>query len=209
MFMRKIILALCIACVAGHASGQANDGTERGPQYRPLHRKAISSPLYIAVSSGINNNVGIVGVAVDVPVSKHLCIDAGIGLSTWGYKFYGGGKYFLRPHQVGWAFGAGVTFNTGINTFNDNLETVYGTTEPVTLQLNPQVNLVVAAYRYWLLGRGSNRFYLELGYSIPLTGGDRFTQTAGDEIDNNSVTTVNLLSPGGLIAAVGFSFGIK
>ncbi len=209
--MKKIILFLSMALVSLNVFAQSTDGSERKP-YKKEKNKATPGKcpsFFIALSTGWNNNTGIVGVNAEVPVSQHFSVDGGVGISTWGEKLYGGAKYFLKPCHFGWAFGSGITYSTGLKNFDDNLPTIDGSTEPVELQLNPQVNLMFAAYRYWALGRNKSRFYIELGYTVPLNGSNRFTQTAGTPIDDVSVETIKILSPGGIIVAVGFSFGVK
>jgi hypothetical protein len=208
--MKKAMLLLIVLLPGILTYAQSNGGTESGREGFKSHH-AKDAPFYITVSSGLNNNTGIFGVTLELPVSKNVSLEAGIGEGTWGYKAYLGGKYFLRPHHLGWAFGAGITYCGGLNNFQENLNTVSGYTEPVVLDLNPQTNFMLAAYRYWRLGRGANRIYMELGYSVRLTGGDLFDQqdNGSDPIDDNSANTIKLLAPGGLIAALGFSFGIR
>ena len=209
--MKKIVLALLLVSVSLSVFAQSADSSGHKPfkkEKNKVHTGKCPS-FFIALSLGLNNNTGIVGVNADIPVSNHFSVDAGIGFSTWGGKFYGGAKYFLKPCHYGWAFGSGITYNTGIKNFDDNLPTIDGATEEVELQLNPQVNLVFAAYRYWALGRNKSRFYIELGYSLPLLGSDRYTQTAGTPINDVASESIKLISPGGLIAAIGFAFGAK
>ena len=88
-----------------------------------------------------------------------------------------------------------------------NLETIYGTTEEVGLNLNPQTNIFFAAYHYWNLGKRYNRFYIEPGYSIPLST-VKYVQKTGDPITSESAHRIKLTSPGGIIISAGFSFVI-
>ena len=209
--MKKIILLLSLALLSLSMFAQSTDGSERKPAKKEKNkvRTGKCPSFFIALSTGWNNNTGILGVNAEVPVSQHFSVDGGLGLSTWGEKLYGGAKYFLKPCHFGWAFGSGLTCSTGLKNFDDNLPTIDGSTEPVELQLNPQVNLMLAAYRYWALGRNKSRFYVELGYSVALNGSNRFTQTAGTPIDDVATETLKILSPGGIIVAIGFSFGVK
>jgi hypothetical protein len=209
--MKKVILALSIVLISLNVMAQSTDGSERKP-FKKEKRKVVPGKcpsFFIALSTGWNNNTGLLGVNVEVPVSRHFSVDGGVGLSTWGEKFYGGAKYFLKPCHFGWAFGSGITYSTGLKNFQENMETIDGATEPVELDLNPQVNLMFAAYRYWALGRNKSRLYIELGYTVPLNGSDRYTQTAGTPINDVSAETLKLLSPSGIIVAIGFSFGVK
>jgi hypothetical protein len=121
---------------------------------------------------------------------------------------YLGGKYYLKPCHRGWAFGGGVTFNSGMAESERQLETLGSGpsgSENVTLELFPQVNMFASAYKYWNLGKNNNRIYLQLGWSIPFTV-DKFQQLTGTPLTPTSADIMRFTSPGGLIVAVGFSF---
>jgi len=215
--MKKISLLSVVLMLSIHVFAQDTDEPvkHRGdhPPKKEVEKPKILRPLrypsfYINTSTGINNNTGLLGLSFDVPVAKYFSVEAGAGISTWGYKFAALGKYYLQPGHRGWAFGAGITHSTGLQNTQQNLQTVDGNTEEVGLNLNPQTNVFLAAYRYWNLGKRYNRFFLELGWSIPVSGGDKFDQVSGTQITSTSVSTMNLLSPGGLIIGAGFSFGV-
>ena len=143
-----------------------------------------------------------------MPVSKSVSIDAGPGTGTWGYKVYLGAKYYLRPCHRGFAFGAGFTYCPGVHNDQHDLTTIYGISEPVVYNKNPLTNILFAAYKYWNLGRGYNRIYMELGWSVPLGNYDKVTQVAGDPISSDTRHALNSNAPGGPILAAGFSFGM-
>jgi hypothetical protein len=207
-FMRKLILFILSLFVSTAVLAQDYDET-----VRPINKVKVKkqksrscSNLYFDVSTGLNNNAGLLGVGVDGHVSDDLSFNGGIGLlTTWGYKLYAGGKYYFNSCHHGWAIGGGLTYSTGVQDSEPTLETIYGTHEQVRLHLLAQANFFIAAYKYWNLG-GRNRIYLELGYSAPLTT-DKYTQTGGSPISHNSSDILHLLSPGGLIVGLGFSFG--
>ena len=216
--MRKVIFFACISLLfaAQYATAQ-DDVYESGKPQRPLHEtktihkkhKSVDArfcrKLYVGFSMGINNPGGIIGLDVDVPVSRHIAVGAGYGPSTWGDKFYIDGKYYFRPCHRGFAIGVGVTHNTGNNNFTENLETINGT-EDVTLKLKAQTNAFVGAYYFWTLGRRYNRLFVQAGYSIPFATYS-YTEVNGDPLDNVGEAVVKLLSPGGFMMGVGFSFG--
>jgi hypothetical protein len=185
-----------------NANAQQTDKKESKKEYR-------SKPpvCYIGFSMGINNPSGALGFDVNIPLTKNVTLDGGAGTSTWGNKLYVGGKYYLRAPQRGFAFGGGLTFNSGADNFKSRLETAYGNRQMVTLNLKSQTNIFLGAYHYWTLGRNQNRFYLELGRSIPLTG-VHFEQINGNPITENSRKAVNILAPGGFMGGFGFSFAL-
>jgi hypothetical protein len=86
------------------------------------------------------------------------------------------------------------------------METIYGTTENIELNLKPVTNLFVSVYRFIALGQGKSRLYFNLGYSLPMTS-SYYTQVSGSPMSKNSELVMKILRPGGLIAGLGFSFG--
>jgi hypothetical protein len=206
--MRKLILIAITLFAATTVMAQDYDQTIQPTNKVKVKEKRSGScsNLYIDLSTGLNNNAGLLGVGVDGHVSDAFSINGGVGLlTTWGYKLYLGGKYYFNSCHKGWAIGGGFTYSTGIKDFEPTLETAYGTQEQVRLDLLAQTNFFAAAYKYWNLGR-RNRLYLELGYSAPLST-DKFTQTGGSPISKHSSDLMRLISPGGLIVGLGFSFG--
>ncbi len=203
-----LLFLICLLSLSAFAQNSNNPPTKETGNKAKLVRPNKCPRVYLTLSSGMNNNNGFLGFSFDVPVEKWLSVEGGVGSSTWGTKLHLGGKYYLDPCNRGWAFGTGVTFNTGIQGFRNSMETVTGQTENVVLNLNPQTNLYLAAYRFWNLGRRYNRVFLEMGWSVPLNKSDYFDQTYGTPISDKSKFGINMISPGGLIAGVGFSFAI-
>ena len=208
--MKSYILSILICLVGVPVFAQNNNEPPRKETKKrdALIRPNICPSIYITTSTGINNNTGVAGLSFDVPIEKYLSAELGAGRSTWGYKLYLGGKYYTKPCHRGWAIGTGITYNTGIDGFQQNMTTIYNTTETVTFNLHSESNVLIAAYYYWNLGKRYNRFYLEFGYSVPLSNQSKYDQISGDPVNNTSANAIKLLAPGGLIAAVGFSFAI-
>ena len=215
--MKRIVMMVVGCLLSMHLLAQDYDEPVKNKKEKPpkkeIEKPKILRPLrcpgaYLGVSTGINNNTGLIGIDIDVPVDKFVSIDGGAGIGSWGYKLALGAKYYLQPCQRGWAFGGGLTYSTGLGNYQQDMETINGT-ETVSLNLHPQTNLFLAAYRYWSLGKRYNRFFLELGYSVSLTGGDKYDEVIGDPLSDNSKTTMRLISPGGIIIGAGFSFGLN
>ncbi len=200
-----ISILICTSAFAQQSAGSSKDKTKHAKA--EVKSRGRCPLVFLNASSGLNNNTGMLGVGVDFAFAPHGSVDLGIGLGTWGEKAYLGAKYYLKHCHTGWAFGGGVTYSTGEKNFVYNLETVYGNTEPVNLNLLSQTNIFIAAYKYCSVGKRHNRFYLEMGWSVPVTPVS-FEQTTGDPLSDNSVKTVNFISPGGLIIGAGFSFGV-
>ena len=196
---------ICATTFAQQKKAQTKEST-KAPK-KISQAKGRCPIVFPTTSAGLNNNAGVVGVGLDILAAPRFSVDMGAGFSTWGKKVFAGAKYYTRECHSGWAFGGGATYATGQNKYTADLQTVYGTTEPVELNLHPQVNAFIAAYKYWNIGKRFNRVYLELGWSLRVTRTE-FDQTAGSEINTTSVKAMNVLSPGGLIIGFGFAFGI-
>ncbi len=164
--------------------------------------------IYMSTSTGINNNTGLIGFDFDIPVSKNISIDAGPGAGTWNYKIYAGVKYYLKSCQVGYAFGTGLTYCTGLYHDKHDLTTIYGNVEPIEYNKNPQTNMVFSVYKYWHLGKRQSRWYVQTGWTVPLTYGPKITQVTGITMSSRTMTSLSSYAPGGPIAAIGVSLGI-
>ena len=210
--MRKVLLTLLSICLGIYAIAQ--DGS--GSSHRSGMREAKSDKIrqngrcpkfHLALSSGLNNNTGILGLDLEYDFTPHISGDIGGGIGSWGSKTTIGAKYFVETCHLGWAFGAGITRASGLNGYESDMQTVYGTTETVKLDLYPQTNFYIAAYKYWNLGRRYSRFYTEIGWSVALTS-DKFVQTDGSPISDNSAHVLKFIAPGGFIAGLGFCFAL-
>jgi hypothetical protein len=206
-FMKKIIPALLLLVSATCCFAQNEDNNTRTSDGSQRKMRSSCDRLYFDASTGINNNGGLLSVGLDMHVSPDISINGGIGLSSWGYKAYIGGKGYLKPCHKGWAFGGGLTYSTGLSELLTETETVLGI-QAVKLQLMPQVNVFAAAYKYWRMGRHGNRCYLELGISKAVTN-EKFRQLSGDPLTSRAAAIAKLPSPGGIIIGFGFSFGTR
>jgi hypothetical protein len=187
-------------------SGQSNEEATK-PAPIPYCSKA-----YFDISTGINNNGGLLGLGIDVHAASKVSVNGGVGLvSSWGYKLYLGAKYYLKPCHKGWAVGGGLTFSTGLPKVWRRMETAKNTVEEVGLKLLPQSNFFAAFYRSWRIGRNKNRMYLQLGLTHGLDN-RKFEQLSGPQISTNSAERLKRRSPGGaggIIVGIGFSIGAR
>ncbi len=202
--MKKFTLALCLFLIVASTYGQQAKGD---------HKKVVTdskcSTMFITTSTGLNNSNGLLAVGAEYEFVKQVGVDAGFGVSSWGYKMNVGFQYFFKPCHKGWTIGLGVTHNLGLSNFQTSASTIYGNNEQVTLDLHPVTNFYIATHYYANLGQtGKNKFFLMLGWSQALTA-NTFNQVYGDPINDATVKAYNFLKPGGLIAAIGFGFGIN
>ncbi len=207
--MKKILYVLIAVLSITSATAQI---VEQPHEDAPVKKKrARCSKAYFDLSTGINNNGGLLGLGADVHVLNDFSINGGVGvMSTWGYKLYLGGKCYLKPCHMGWALGGGATYSTGIASYVARMTTVspqgVGQEEFVELRLLPQTNVFASAYKYWRLGRNKNRIYLQLGISVPVTQ-EKFRQVSGNQITSETAAVMRFLAPHGLIVGLGFCFG--
>ena len=198
-----------LPCGAQSALTPPFEGTDK--KHKRSHEKPAKPPIcYLGISSGINNPPGVFGIDFNICIAKYVTLDGGAGTSTWGNKLYVGSKYYLKPTQRGWAFGGGLTFNSGQVNRKFNIETINGR-QQVTLDLKPQTNAFIAAYHYWTLGHKYNRFYVDFGKSVTLSS-HHFKEVYGPPLTSRSNDRIDALSPGGflggLMAGFGFSFSL-
>jgi hypothetical protein len=169
---------------------------------------------YFGVGTGLNNPNGILGFNVSVPI-KFVSVCGGIGVSTWGNKIFAEGRYYLRPCQRGFAFGAGITHNTGRDHAMLKMQTDQGSKQTVTINLYAITNAYIAAYHFWTIGKRHNKFYVDAGYSVPLqTAHFRQVFPPGQQQQSGLLTQsakdrLRLLSPGGFMVGAGFCFGLR
>lgn len=198
--MQKFILILnCIFLTATALKAQPRNSGNR----------SFSCPkLYIGVSTGLENPGGLLGFNVDVPVTQQFSLGTGVGLSSWGYKTYGEGRFYFGECNRGWALGTGITYNTGIRNFNTVLPTKLYGEQDVPLDLEPKLNVFLAAYRFWSLGRSGHRMYLALGYSLRTDNNNYTILNPVYELTTEGKQVMQILAPGGFMIGFGFSFGV-
>jgi len=162
--------------------------------------------LYIGVTAGIENPGGLVGFNIDVPVTQRFSLSGSAGLSSWGYKAGGEGRFYFDDCNRSWALGAGVTYNTGLSNVSMTLPTTYGDAT-VLLDLNPKTNVFFAVHKFFNLGRNGHRFNIMAGYSMRLDD-DNYTILNNYELTTQGKDVMRVLAPGGVMIGFGFTFGV-
>ena len=212
--MKKTALTLLMGVIGMHVSAQDRTySPEHETETTTKKKKVIVRPehspnIYITTSTGVNNNTGIMGFTFDVPVSKNVSIEAGPGQGQWGSKVFAGAKYYLSPNHRGFALGAGIAYCPGVYHDRADLQTVYGNTESIEYNKNHVTSMLFTVHKYWNLGKKHNRFYLETGWSTPISHDERITQLSGHRMSNDERDHLRFAIQEGPILAVGFSFGV-
>lgn len=207
--MTRLLLLVFALFMCSAAIAQVSP---RGPRGDGSHGRIRNDDgacplIYFGFSSGINNAVGLFGPQIDIAFTESFSAGTGFGISSWGYKVFGEGRFYFDPCNRGWALGAGLTYSTGLRNFVLRDAETRGGTMDVSVDLHPQTNVMISAYRFFNIGRsGRNQFHLQVGGSIR-TSRDRFTQLDGPPLTGTPVQTLKTISPGGFLVGLGFSLG--
>ena len=206
--LRALSMILLLSILYMSASAQQRERVAKNPSAD--NRSASEAPcarVYLGLSTGLNNNNGLLGFNVDVSIVPQFSVGAGVGLSTWGWKYFGEGRfYFSNKCNRGWALGAGITYNAGRKDVRMRFQTILGGKGTATVDFKPQPNAMFSAYRFINLGaRKVNRLHFQLGYSIPL-GSSEYVVKKGNVMSNDGIGMIRTFPPGGLILGFGLSF---
>ncbi len=207
----NISILFLLIVSAANASAQQRENVSKSPETR-TDKSLSNAPCsngYLGISTGINNNNGLLGVNLDVPVAKQFSISAGAGLSSWGGKLYAEGRFYFKDNcHRGWAIGLGVTHNTGVDNVPVTISEPNRAGYTEVFNLKNKTNVPLSAYYFFSLGkRHVNRFHLQFGYSISVTDTEYSIQS-GAAVSRDTDNAIKLISPGGIILGLGFSFGV-
>lgn len=161
--------------------------------------------VYLGIGTGLNAYTGFLGISGNLRLTKQSFFQAGLGLGSWGYKYSIGFGYDLTDNRR-WALGAGLSYCTGLRNVDMEMEMYNGGTEPVKIYLKSAKTLNLKATHNWIIGR-KNTFYVDMGYAVPLQTSP-WEITDGSIVSENSRKALDLVSPGGVILGLGFTFGL-
>ncbi len=194
--MKKLLLTLLVATVTLTAYAQYGRRSSDCPKF------------YIGLGTGLNNPAGLLGVNLDVPITSSFSLGAGGGLSSWGWKAYFEGRYYFGECNRGWAIGVGGTYNTGLSDaleVDQDPNNIGIPSALVTLEPVPAVFL--SGYRFFDVGKRGNRFYIQVGWSQRFDD-KPYSSSPFRPLTTDGETVMRILSPGGVIVGLGFSFGV-
>ncbi len=181
---------------------------KNGVTYAQSKRKESDASFFLGTSTGINQHTGIIGLNFSYYPVENTSFDMGLGLSTWGWKFNIGGKYlFPKNHNSRFGLGFGFTHSTGLNRFTMSLKNINEEIEELTFNLKPVNCIHFEAYKMWYLGKNGNILFIDAGYSANISS-DYVIQTGGTQASDLSISTLNSISPGGVIFGLGFQFAL-
>lgn len=158
--------------------------------------------FYLSLSTGLDNYTGIFGLGALVRAEDNLFLRGGVGLGTWGFKLTGGLKY-QNFNSSGFGFGLGYSVCSGVKGVLIDLPNDYGEPQSIEMDLDPAGSFNLTFNKNWVFKRG-NVFYLETGYAIPTSGSSYYDVLDGSTLSSEAELILQILRPGGLIAAGGF-----
>ncbi len=87
--MKKILFTLMaiLSIVIVHGQKESNPYLN---EFVPLPK------VYIGLSTGLNNVIGIIGPELKLVASPKLLFGAGVGIGSWGYKYSGHVEYHTK-----------------------------------------------------------------------------------------------------------------
>ena len=194
-----IILILGLLFVQ-HSLAQQGDSSDKVTDAR-------FAPFYIGFSSGINNHNGLIGINIEIPLANQFSISSGVGLGSWGTKYYGQALIYFEKncHRAG-AISFGITRATGAKNQAIKAETTSGTHD-VDVSGTAATNGFASFYHFFNMGKNSHKFYLQLGYSFRITK-PTYIIDSRSLLTENGEKTVKMLAPGGFIFGLGVYLGV-
>jgi hypothetical protein len=198
MKLLKLLLVMCIVVVDTIAHAQST--TDAKPN------DVVCETTFITLGTGFNSNYGIVGIGADFQLLEKVQVGLSCGLGSWGFKTAGEFRYFYSGClQQGSAVTAGLAYASGLPEMETDMELANAETKKVKLKLGAQTNLQLAWYRSFKV-QEHHRFFVQVGYSFPLTG-ISYSVISGETLSDTSKSTMKMIAPGGIIVATGFGFG--
>ena len=198
--MKTIQLIIAISMMTLKAVAQNQSGTEKA------NMDQSCETTFITLGTGLNSNYGLAGIGVDFKLIDKVQGSVSGGLGSWGFKSAAELRYFYSGcMQKGSAIAAGIAYASGLPEMETELELSNEESKNVTLELGAQTNLQLSWYRALAI-KDHHRFFVQVGYSFPITG-INYKVTSGESLSDLSKTTMRMMAPGGVLLATGFGFG--
>lgn len=166
---------------------------------------------FIGVGTGINSQTGMIGFMASVAATKNILCHVSIGTGGWGNKISLFGEYQINVKR-GWGIGFGYSFFPGDIEVKQNLEVKTGSfstqKQDVTLVYGQTSTISLFASHHWLI-RNRSRLALDFGLSIGMEKDPYKVKDANVILSEDSKELVGMLTPGGIIFGIHYSFGLK
>ncbi|MBE0663888.1 MAG: hypothetical protein IH597_15635 [Bacteroidales bacterium] len=176
--------------------------------YRILLPDPIPS-VYLGIASGINNYSGLIGIAIEAPISPPISLFGQAGIGTWGTKIGGGFRYYQNPDLYGSAWSIGYASASGLTDFEVEMEVENPKRNEMVLLDLEKVSTLNLDYSYNIRIGTKSKISLHLGYAYPLNKGDNYKlKTSGVQLSTTSKQSLKLIQPGGLLVGLALMLGI-
>lgn len=199
----QYLLCCCILFTSLICSAQYDPTKDTN---KKVEEEPAKPPLYLNLSGGIDNHIGIVGVGFLVPAANLLAIRGGVGIGVWGAK-YNLGLKIQNCTKNGWGGGIGYSYCPGI----EEIEITFSSqtsTHVVPMELKPTGSFNLTFNYNWMIGEKSI-LYLESGYAINNPNYHPYRVKNGDILSQDEETIMEILRPGGIILALGIQVGLQ
>jgi hypothetical protein len=162
----------------------------------------------IGLSSGSNNFTSYIGLLAEVNPVKNTTILGGVGYGPWGVKSSVGMRYY---HKYPKGIYCGLSFSSCAGRNNDtlSLETFISDSvknQDVILNLKKARTLNLTLGYDWQFWKRF-RFFVELGYSIPLQKDPYEIISKGIVLTESGKQSIYQMEPGGYIFGWGLTVG--
>ncbi|GAA5024584.1 hypothetical protein GCM10011506_08310 [Marivirga lumbricoides] len=193
--MKKIAIILGVILVSLELNAQT--GNYFDPEERPK--------FYLGIGTGMNSYTGLAGISANYIIDNKLFAQAGLGLSTWGFRSSIGLRYD-QSYNNGLTFGINYIHSSGIPEIDLELEDNSGSTREVNMLFESVGAINLKTGYNWWIGKYTI-FNMKVGYSIPFKSSP-WVVNDGTNLSPISEEVLRILAPGGIIFELGFSFGL-
>lgn len=156
---------------------------------------------FLGLSTGINNDVGMVGISLESRISgitDNLALYAGIGSGSWGLKSNFSLNYYVDGYPEGISYSLGYSYASGLDGFEQEMEVKEnGSTanKEITMDLHPAHAANFSVYYHWIFWTNF-RFHLQAGYSLKVNP-EAYDILTDVELTEKSEKIINMIQPGG------------
>lgn len=185
--------------------------------YQPINKGTNNnSGSFWGISTGINNQTGIIGFSYQNYFTDNLGFCIGAGLGTWGYKLSLGTRISKANSKSG--FLIGFSRATGVDNvkLTTPVETPSGTTlnEEVIINCKPVHTFNIAYTNFTAVGSKGNRLQFDIGFSLLLNDQAELNYSIasipqGHTLTSQSKAAIKAIQPGGLLLGMTYYFANK
>ncbi len=153
----------------------------------------------------------MIGLKVGFAPVKQVMVHFAAGSGGWGNKVSIAAEYLINPLR-GWGVGFGYSYFPGVRDFEQELDVKSGISGSgkqkvkLELQSTSTVNLIFA---YHKLFKNKGRFGIDLGFCMGLDEKPYKVKDPSIVLSEESEAVMDMLTPGGLIFGIHYSFGLK